>query len=123
MIRFFKICDLACEGSEMIRILMILICTLFAVPAFSYNEEAKEEFFLSTPEQIATLSSEPSYLIGGLISPLSGQLTLKITDLVAKGAQNITLSRIYIAPQIPCHFSKEKHNQVAKKSCSQIQGA
>jgi len=95
----------------MIRILMILICTLFAVPAFSYDEEAKEEFFLSTPEQVATLSSEPSYLIGGLVSPLSGQPTLKITDLVAKGAQNITLSRIYIAPQMPCHFSKEKHNQ------------
>lgn len=95
----------------MIRILVILICAFFAVSAFSYDEEAKEEFFLSTPEQAATLSSEPSYLIGGLISPLSGQPTLKITDLVAKGAQSIVLSRIYIAPQMPCHFSKKKHNQ------------
>jgi len=55
-----------CEGGKMIRVLMILICSLFAVPAFSYDEEAKEEFFLSTPEQVATLSSEPSYLIEGL---------------------------------------------------------
>ncbi|MEX0961298.1 MAG: RHS repeat-associated core domain-containing protein [Simkaniaceae bacterium] len=95
----------------MIRVIMTLICCLFMTPAFAYDEEAKEEFFLSTPEQVASLSSEPEFLIGGLISPLSGRPTLRITDLVAKGAQNITLSRIYIAPQMPCHFPKEKHHQ------------
>lgn len=52
---------------------------------FEKGDEAKGEFFLSIPEQIATLKVEPRRLIGELVSPPSGQLTLKQTDLVAKG--------------------------------------
>lgn len=95
----------------MIRYLIALACCLFTTPAFSYDEEAYEESFPSTPEQIASLSSEPSYLIGGIISPLSGQPVLRETDLVARGAQNIVLSRVYIPPHMPCSFGKHKHNQ------------
>jgi len=94
----------------MIRYLIALFCCLLTTPAFS-DEEAKEEFFLSTPEQVATLSSEPSYLVGGLISPLSGQPVLRQADLIVNGAQSIALSRTYIPPQMPCSFIKEKHNQ------------
>ncbi len=94
----------------MIRYLIALACCFLTTPAFS-DEEAKEEFFLSTPEQVATLSSEPSYLVGGLISPMSGQPVLRQTDLIVNGAQRIALSRTYIPPQIPCSFIKEKHNQ------------
>jgi hypothetical protein len=52
---------------KMIRTVIALTCCLFIVPVFSntHAEEAKEEFFPSTPEQVATLSSERSYLIGG----------------------------------------------------------
>src|ERR1700722_16996257 len=96
---------------RMIHCLIALVCCLLTTPAFSYDEEAREEFFPSTPEQIASLSSEPRYLIGGLISPLSGQPVLRETDLVAKGAQNIVLSRVYIPPYMPCSFEKHKHNQ------------
>ena len=56
----------------MIRLMMTLICCLFVTPVLSYDEEAKEEIFLSTPEQIGALSSEPGFLIGGIVSPLSG---------------------------------------------------
>lgn len=94
----------------MIRYLIALACCLLTTSAFS-DEEAKEEFFLSTPEQVAALSIEPSYLVGGLISPLSGQPVLRQTDLIVKGAQSIALSRTYIPPQMPCSFIKEKHNQ------------
>ncbi len=93
------------------RFLITLACCLLITPVFSNDEEAKEEFFLSTPEQVATLSSEPSNLVGGLISPLSGQLALRQTDLVAKGAQNIVLSRVYIPPYMPCSFAKYKQSQ------------
>lgn len=92
----------------MIRALIALGCLLFAVPAFSYDEEAKEEFFLSTPEQVATLSSEPSYLIGGLISPLSGSPTLRQTDFIVKGAQELVLSRTYMSPHMPVQLGSEK---------------
>ena len=94
----------------MICYLIALACWLLTTPAFS-DEEAKEEFFLSTPEQAATLSSEPSYLVGGLISPMSGQPVLRQTDLIVNGAQSIALSRTYIPPYMPCSFIKEKHNQ------------
>ena len=95
----------------MIRVLMTLICCLFAVPAFSYDEEAKEEIFLSTPEQVATLSSEPSYLVGGVVSPLSGSPTLRETDLVVKGAQELMLSRTYMSPHMPVQLAHEKKNR------------
>ena len=95
----------------MMRVATILLCSLFAVFVFAYDEEAKEEFFPSTPEQVATLNERLVELIGGVISPLSGQPALRKTDLVARGAQNVFLSRTYIAPQMPRHFPKRKQNQ------------
>lgn len=95
----------------MIRALMTLICCLFVVPAFSYDEEAKEEIFLSTPEQVATLSSEPGFLVGGIVSPLSGSPTLRQTDFIVKGAQELVLSRTYMSPHMPVKLAHEKQCQ------------
>lgn len=96
----------------MIRYLIALASFLFITPLFSDEEErSQEELFLSTPEQVATLTAESSYLVGGLISPLSGQLALRQTDLVVKGAQNIVLSRTYLPLYIPCSFPYQKHDQ------------
>jgi len=96
----------------MIRYLTVLACCLFTALVFSNEEEEpREGLFLSTPEQVATLTSEPSYLIGGLISPLSGQPALRQTDLIVKGAQNIVLSRTYLPPYVPCSFPCHKHYQ------------
>ncbi len=95
----------------MIRAFMTLICCLFAVPAFSYDDEAKEELFLSTPEQVATLSSEPQFLVGGIVSPLSGSPTLRQTDFVVKGAQELVLGRTYMSPHMPVQLGSEKHDR------------
>ncbi|MBI5346976.1 MAG: RHS repeat-associated core domain-containing protein [Chlamydiae bacterium] len=97
----------------MIRYLIAVTWCILTTSAFSQDEEAKEEFFLSSPEQIATINSSPSYLIGGLISPLSGHPSLRQTDLIVNGAQKIVLSRTYIPPYMPCSFPKPKHNQEA----------
>ena len=72
------------------------------------KQQPREDLFPSTPEQIATLTNEPSFLIGGLISPLSGQFALRQTDLVVKGAQNIILSRNYVSLYMPCSFPHHK---------------
>ncbi len=102
----------AIERSKMIRYLIALASFLFITPLFSDEEErSQEELFLSTPEQVATLAAESSYLVGGLISPLSGQLALRQTDLVVKGAQNIVLSRTYLPLYIPSSFPYQKHDQ------------
>ena len=50
----------------------------------------------SHAEHIADLSQEKSSFIAGVISPLSGQVYLQVTDLIAKGAQSIHVNRIYI---------------------------
>ncbi len=66
---------------------------------------------LSTPGQIATLHASLNDLVGGLISPLSGQLALKKTDLVIKGAQSLYLNHLYIPPCIPSSFPQHKKQQ------------
>lgn len=95
----------------MMRYLILLAGLILATPVFAQNEEAREEFFPSTPDQVATLSSEPDYLIGGLVSPLSGHPVFRETDLLVKGAEPIVLSRAYIPPYIPCEFEKHKYTQ------------
>ena len=84
---------------------------LTAVTAFSSEDELREDLFLSTTEQIAALRSVPDDLIGGLINPLSGLPVLKVTDLIAKGAQDIVLSRTYVPPHIPTKFPQHIDNQ------------
>lgn len=95
----------------MFRFYTILISFILTRVALFADDEAHEDLFLSTPEQVAALSSEPSYLIAGLISPLSGQPVLTETDIIVKGAQNIVLSRTYIAPHMPHSFPQHKHHQ------------
>lgn len=50
----------------------------------------------SAPDQIVALTQEPAK-IGRIISPLSGQPCLRQTDLIAKGAQDVTLKRVFIS--------------------------
>lgn len=85
---------------------VFLFCSFLLISAWA--EEPSEELLLSTPDQFATLISEPDQLVGGLISPLSGQLALKERDLLVKGAQNIALIRVYIPPHMPASFPKHK---------------
>ena len=91
----------------------ILFGLLFCLAVFcSYAEESFEEnIILSTPEQIATLSYDREMLIGGLVSPISGQVALRKTDLFVKAAQNIATYRIYIPPIIPGSFPRHKTRQ------------
>ncbi|PWU14876.1 MAG: hypothetical protein C5B45_03755 [Chlamydiae bacterium] len=52
----------------------------------------------STPVEIAFLNT--NLLIDGYISPLSGQISLQEIDLLIKAAQDLTLKRTYVPPQI-----------------------
>ena len=89
----------------MIRSFITLICLSLATVAFSHEDEVRERrVVLSTPEQVGALNSHSEHLIGGIINPLSGTPVLSITDLVVKGAQELTLKRTYIAPYMPVRF-------------------
>ncbi|MES2198603.1 MAG: RHS repeat-associated core domain-containing protein [Chlamydiota bacterium] len=91
--------------------LSILFCFL---AVFGCAEDGfLEELFLSTPDQLSTLVNQTGYLAGGLVSPMSGQLCLRQTDLIVKGAQDIPLTRIYIPPQMPSSFVRNTSNQEA----------
>ncbi len=82
--------------------LTVLFGTAFAA------ETVREELVPSTPEQIAALTSDDSYLIGGIISPLTGHPVLHQIDFVAKGAENIPIQRTYISSYIPQTFVQAK---------------
>ncbi|MCX6989869.1 MAG: hypothetical protein NTX49_02210 [Chlamydiae bacterium] len=95
----------------MTRYLIALICYLLTTTCVFSEDVPKNDLVPSTPDQISTLISEPGYLIGGLISPLSGQPVLRQTDLIVKGAQNIILTRTYVPPYMPCSFPQHKGYQ------------
>lgn len=81
------------------RCVLLLFCSLFTLSLF-----AQEGLVPSTPEQLAALMCESSSLIGGVVSPMDGHLALREIDLVVRGAEPIVLSRVYVAPFIPCRF-------------------
>ena len=72
-------------------LLLLALCSCVFAASF-------EDTVPSSPDEIASLST--SLLIDGFISPLSGQVSLCETDLHIKGAQDLSLKRTYIPPQI-----------------------
>lgn len=89
-------------------LLGLIITTLCA-------EESPFELLPSAPEQMGIFSQVDEFLVGGVVSPMSGQVCLQKTDLVAKGAENVRLHRTYIASHVapkPSHSSDiENHFQ------------
>ena len=85
---------------------------LFIAVLLAFSLSADEEIGLigSSPDQIASLMSDGSFLIGGCVHPLSGQLSLSSVDLVAKGTQPLSLFRVFvpgsIAPPPPLRHSE-----------------
>ena len=93
---------------------MRFFCLLYLLfPLFGFAAQEEDELIASSPEQLAALSYEADTLIGGLVNPLSGHLSLKKTDMVIRGAQNIALTRIFTPLTMPCSFPEQKHNQEA----------
>ncbi len=70
-----------------------------------FAEDKMENLIPSSSYEVSDLNIDEDWLIGGGINPLSGQVCLKKTDLIVKGAQDIRLDRTYIAPFLPlsCH--------------------
>ncbi len=66
-----------------------------------FAEDDCEDFTPSSPFEISDLTCSKEFLVGGLINPLSGQICINKTDLVAKGAQDIVINRTYIPPFLP----------------------
>lgn len=93
------------------RNLFVALYLTFAITTgFGAEPPPEEELIVSTPEEIGSQSS--SFLIKELISPLSGNLSLKQTDLIVRGAQEIRLERTYTSPHIPSSLhDKEKHKK------------
>ncbi|MBM3198273.1 MAG: hypothetical protein FJZ58_03350, partial [Chlamydiae bacterium] len=82
------------------RSLLLSCFLLFLSPLAA---DSPEDLFLSTPEEISTLTADPEYLIGGLVSPMSGHPILRKVDLIAKGAQDVVLQRTYLPFRLLCH--------------------
>ncbi len=91
------------------RFLVAFLIT--ALPLLSNENDFEDNIIPSSPDQIAHLTSDQDFLIGGVVSPLSGQPVLFRTDLIAKGAQSIPLNRVYIPTYMPCSFPKKGKKQ------------
>ncbi|NGX57098.1 MAG: tRNA nuclease WapA, partial [Candidatus Anoxychlamydiales bacterium] len=83
-------------------IFLFFSCSLKAYQTTNVSE--KEISSISIPEQISGFSESQDFLIGNILNPLSGSLCLSKTDLIAKGAQNIYLTRYYNPPYMPEKF-------------------
>ncbi len=75
---------------------MRFVLLLCLVISFGFSEENPHS---PTPFEIASFRTD--LLIGGVVNPLNGQVSLRQTDLVAKGAQEVTLSRVFIPHGLP----------------------
>ena len=82
-------------GERMNRFIFFFLFLISILSSFEFSNSV-----LSTPEEVATLSSDEGALIGGLISPFSGQLALRVTDIVARGSQPIVMQRTYVSPYV-----------------------
>ena len=96
--RFFRLFEVGQKSPKARRNILlqqVVLLLLFShTPLFS---QENEEILPSSSEQIA----ERSFTTDTLVSPLTGQLTLAETDLIAKGAKDVILRRIYIPPHVP----------------------
>ena len=88
------------------RHLTFIFCSFFTT--FVFSQESLSNLSSSFSDQIATLNSDASELIGGVIHPLSGYPYLHRVDLIAKGAQEIQLDRFYIGSFLPSSFHPKK---------------
>lgn len=52
----------------------------------------------SSPQEIFSLTTD--LLVDGFVSVNSGQISITETDLIVKGAQDLSLKRIYVPPSI-----------------------
>ncbi|MEI6242839.1 MAG: hypothetical protein WCP39_05475, partial [Chlamydiota bacterium] len=91
-----------------------LLLFLFVESLFAIEDNPEETLSSSNPEYVSSLSYD-NLLIGGVLSPSSGQICLKEIDLIANGAQSIELFRYYIPPSIPStsfHKKSEQNNEL-----------
>jgi len=83
-------------------LVQIFIFLFFSAQIFT---EEINDLPYSAPDQIAALTQEFGK-IGRIISPLSGQPCLRQTDLIAKGAQDVILRRMFISQHRDWHANQ-----------------
>lgn len=84
-----------------------LVCIFFVVMLCLFTrflhasiDDWSEDQLGCHAEQCRSLSGEADYLIGGIVSPMSGQVCAVQTDMTVQGAEPIQITRHYIAPYI-----------------------
>ncbi len=93
---------------------LCLLCSVLTSLIHSENADVQKELILSSPDEVATLNSDSSVMLGGVVSPLSGSPCFRVTDLIAKGAESVCLSRVYIPPFVPTAFNSKLENDRAQ---------
>jgi len=97
------------------RYFFCLFALLYFVHTQVYGSVSIEETFSSSPGEILKLTESEDFLIHSLIHPLSRQLCLSQTDMVAQGAQPVEMKRIFVPHYTPLN---EDNGQIHPSKCS-----
>lgn len=85
---------------------------LFLTFSFRLFAGSFDDIAPSTSEEILSLSTD--LLVDGFVSVTSGQILISEADLTVRGAQNLVLKRIYVAPRILGRYDdKDKVDRLA----------
>jgi RHS repeat-associated protein len=105
-------------------LLLLALLPTFLWPQTEQPEELPALAHCSSPHHIAALRAHPSALVDGKVNALSGALCLQETDLIARGAQPIVLTRTYITPTMPAwyHSSPNWHDYMTFRQSPELGG-
>src|SRR3990167_756692 len=67
-----------------------------------------DPFLPDAPPERQFSPSTNEHLIGGFVNPATGQFSLSVTDLIAKGAEPLHLTRHYYPPIVKRKYDKDK---------------
>jgi hypothetical protein len=97
-----------CTLYQKILLILLFPCLLFGASLELIDRDGDEEGIpLSLPEEVRDPFLDDSDLIGGVLSPLGGLSCIQEVDLIARGAENVILSRRYLATKTPDHYSTD----------------
>lgn len=87
---------------------LYFLCFIFFTNSYELlAEEERFECVKSLPDEVSALQTIHDFQIGGIVSPVSGYPYLQETDLIAKGAEEIALTRVFLSPHLPTSFDSQ----------------
>jgi RHS repeat-associated protein len=80
---------------------------LILISSFVYSNDSLDSLFSSHPEHVLSGERYDDFHMGGVVNPISGNFCLRQIDLIAIGAENVALKRVFIPYYTPLKSKKK----------------